>query len=183
MIENLIRKSYNLNLNKKIVSYTQLSYYQCLEYITYSQDKNFNLENWLLELFWEEEINWKWIDMEKLMQELYKTAFKWFFGSKESKKTEIERIKEKYEYLSLLISRADKWSIDPIRLLKEYTPEQINILTDGLIYHINEWDKKGQNRNRIMIEKEATPDTERQEILKMTSQLSSKKKKWLIKSV
>lgn len=184
MFEQLIQKSYNLDLNGKKISYKQLSYYECLEYLVYSQDKNFNTQSWLENLFQVDGINWKGIDMEKTMKVMYDTAFKWFFWGIPKEKTAYQQIKEKYEFLSLLIARCEKWSIDPIKLLKTYTPEQINLLTEWLIYHINEADKKWQAKNKMIIEKESTPLAEKESILKMSRDIENKlPKKWqLIKS-
>lgn len=172
--DQLIKKQYSHNLNGKVVWYSQLSYYECLEYLVYSADPNFDITAWLENLFDEKDIIWKWINIKNLFELLKNTAFKGFFG-KESKKemTKKEMLKMKYEFVAHVIARCDKWSIDPLSLLKTYTPEQLNLFTDWWIYLLNEWDKKWQNKNKIKLDMEWTDNSERDRILEMTKKLES----------
>jgi adenine-specific DNA methylase len=61
--------------------------------------------------------------------------------------------------------------LDPITMLKRYTPEAFNFILQGIIYNINEQTKEGRKKNKIQSirkdnQKEVTTDDDMEKIRK-----------------
>lgn len=152
MLNSLVRKKYKIDIAGKVVEFRQLTIMECLEFSIYSKEKDFNLIEWLNWLFWEK-LSYKSVDMWKLMQEIYKTAFAGFYSEKKGWKiTEKEKIKQDFEYLAYLVALSWEIKLDPISILEKYTPEQLTAVSKWLSYKINEQSDKWKQKNSIMIE-------------------------------
>ena len=154
MLDWLVKKDYLIDLDGKEVKYKQLTIMECLEFNLYSQQEDFDLFKWLDKLFGSE-LSYKNIDLKKLMQTLYNTAFKWFYSSKKwdpKEITEREKVKSDFEYLAFLVSVSWEIKLDPISILEKYTPEQLTLISKWLSYKINESSKEWKAKNNIMIE-------------------------------
>ena len=176
LFEKLVKKEYSIDIDWKKVKFKQLTFYECMEYLIYSNQEDFDLYWWLDNLFWEK-LNYKNIDLKKLFSKLYETAFKWFFKEwKNLPTSKLKNLKSEYEYLSYLISQSWYFKKDPLTILKEYTPEQLDLFSEWLVYKLNEETKIWKWKNKIMLDIKSTDNSERDRILEMTKRIEEKEK-------
>lgn len=146
-MKELILKDYEIIVLWKTIKYKQQSFYDCLDFSYKLQEKDFKLEDWLLDFL--NKNGWVFdkkelikIDFEKFLQVLFDTAFKGFF--KKGKKGW-----KSYPYEWYLMLLAEKFSLDPDSIIRKYTPEQLEYYTEWIIYNTNEQSKEWQKRNKI----------------------------------
>jgi len=158
----LIKKDFSIEILWQELKYKQLSYYECIE-LHYLITKWLNIKEWTYNFLKDKIIityeDLSKIDIDKFFNIYLDTACRWFY-SKDKKKNETIPFEAYITFLSKEIN------IDPLTLIKEYTPEAINCITDGIIYNINEQTEQWRNKNRINQEIKNTPKEEKDKILK-----------------
>lgn len=160
----LLKKDFEIVILWKNIKYSQLSYYDCLEFYKKITDKDFNIVEWFQEItksdFSKKEL-FK-IDFEKFLKLYFDTACKWFF-----KKWNIagkDSISSFESYLSFL---SEKIHLDPLSILKNYTPEQLEIITEWVIFNLNEQTKEWRSINRrkaIQKQNRANPEQNKKDL-------------------
>ncbi len=169
----ILNKTYEIDILWQTCKYEQLKLYECIEFSYKLNTKDFKLEDWLYN-FLKDKIDLKKqdllkIDLDKMMDVLFDTAFKWFFSKKKWGKST--------SYESYIMFLSEKLSIDPNKLVKEYTPEQLNFYTDWVIYNLNEQTKEWQKRNKFNSKmKEMQQEETREEALKRVQEMEKKLK-------
>ena len=83
-------------------------------------------------------------NFDGIFDTIIKTYHKWVFDKQEKKPSKKWR---KSIFSANLVYLSEKLNIHPKKLLQEYTMEQMNYLSEWLIFNANEWSKEGQREN------------------------------------
>lgn len=173
-MEQLLKKTFELEVLWQTCKYEQFTMQECMEFTYLLKDKNFKLEDWIFN-FLKDKIhlrkeNLLQLNLTKLMEVLFDSAFRWYFKKWTGKA---------YPYEAYIMFLSEKFNIDPDTLLRRYTPEQLNYYYDWIIYNLNEQTKEWQKRNRINQEmkkvKQDDIESDLKEIKEMEKILKSKK--------
>ena len=165
----LLKKDFEIEILEQKVEYKQLSYYDCLE-LHYRIQKDFDLYKWTYD-FLKDKITITYddvlkIDVKKLFDVYLDTACRWFYDKK-------WKWWKWVPFESFISFIAKEMRLDVITMLKTYTPEAFNYITDWIIYNLNEQTKEGQNRNKINQEIKSTPKQDKEKILKNVEYMDS----------
>lgn len=179
MIE-CIKKVYELDfkvMDKRYsISYTQMNMYDCIEFNHNLTKPEFDIYKWIEDFIkdWWAKIkkkDYRCIDTNKMLEAIFSTAMKWFY---EKKKWWWWKPYPFEAYIALL---SEKLNIDPTRLLKEYTPEQITYYAEWVIYNWNEQSKEWQAQNKKnQAKKEMNEEHTAEEALQIAKDLEKRLK-------
>lgn len=141
-MKELLRKKFELVVDDKILEYEQLSYYDCLEFDFLIKENDYQVTDRCKAFFESNGITKiDKIDIKKFFDTYCDTALRWFYAKGSNNK------KTYQPWWSFVVFLTKELQIDPIRLLKEYTPEAINFLMDWIEWNLNAQTKEWQNRN------------------------------------
>jgi len=184
MYSNLLRKDYNLKIKiswkEIIVKYKQAYIQELLEFLTESQNDNFDLLGYIFD-FIEKNANITLLQEEKneimpkvveIFEKLKNTLFKSFFTIKKGVSG------SKWPFSSFLMIICDKFSCDPKYLLENYTWEQItdeNSYIDWIIWNANEQTKEWRQKNKQRVKFKETFTNSIEDDLKIARQAGMKK--------
>lgn len=145
----LLKKDFEINILSQKVVYSQLSYYDCLEFYKKITEKDFDLVYWFYNflkdkiIITEKDVIDIWIDQIKTFFELYlDTACRSFF--KKNIIVNKDNISTFESYLTFL---SKEINLDPLSILKNYTPEQLEIITEWVVFNLNEKTKEWRQIN------------------------------------
>lgn len=145
----LLKKEYIIDILGKTYSLEQLSYYDCLEFYHKILQKNFDIIEWSYEEISKKiEIDkeeFQKIDINKFFKFYIDYACKWFFWVKLNNSSS-ESIATFSSFLCFL---SEKIHLHPLWILKEYTPEQLEEISEWIIFNLNEQTKEWRQKNRI----------------------------------
>jgi hypothetical protein len=184
-MNKLLRKDYELEISiwnkKKVFMYQQATAYETLEFIELASKENFNVLEWVYDFLnnvckvkkipFTNNISrkeyMKYVkNFDKIFRVIKDTYFKWAFGKEE---TEQETLFESY-----IAFMSKELNIDPLRLLKEYTFEQLTTISDGVIYNINMQTEEGQKANKKIMNKRKIEKQDPEELKKAFDKLLNK---------
>lgn len=159
----LLKKDFEIIILKQKVVYSQLSYYECLEFYKTISEKDFDLVIWFFNFLktkisvTEKDIINIWLEqIEKFFKIYLDTACKSFF--KKNIIVNKDNISTFESYLTFL---SKEINLDPLSILKKYTPEQLEIITDWVIFNLNEQTKEWRKNNKIKaLKKQNSKDIE-----------------------
>lgn len=142
---DLLQKTYEWEILNQQFIFKQLSYYDCLETHYKISQEWFDI-TWRVYWLLQEQIaitkkDMNSIDINTFLDVYMNKAMKWFYSRKSNEET------MPFEAYIALLSK--ELNIDPIRLLKSYTPEAINFLTEWILRNINSQTKEWQKINKI----------------------------------
>lgn len=142
----LLQKEFEITILKQTVKYKQLTYYECLE-LHYLIQKDFDLYercyNFLKDKISISKKDILNIDVKKFFQTYLDTACRWFYD----KKTKWTWESMPFEAFIAFISK-ELW-LDPLDMIKKYTPEAFNFILAWVIYNLNSQTKEWQRKNKL----------------------------------
>lgn len=188
-MERLLVKKYELNLNierrflfiryNKVLKlkFEQAKLIDTIEFINITSQSEFGIIMWLLNFI--EEKSWIKLNMkirqyimlnrDSILKTIKETFFEWCFTK--------EEVKWDYSPFSSYITiLSEKLNIDPVRLAKEYTPQQLEFLTEWLVWNANEASKDWQKKNKLRRISQKNKNRSEEEQLKIKTILDSMKK-------
>ena len=176
----LLVKDFELEINlkkKHILSYKQATLYECIEFSYKIKQDDFDILKWVEQFILDNSFIQRneliLIDMQKIIDVLMSTMFREYFWKGNSTSS--------YPFEAYIMSISEKFSIDPVSVMKQYTPEQIKYLVDWIIYNNNEQSKEWKKRNKInssmrQIKDDNTVDDDLKEIREMEANKFKTKK-------
>jgi len=156
-LKKLIKKEFQIEIEWNIITYPQLSYYECLEFDIETDWDSEKIKEWMYQLL-NKYSNWKLnkesffkLDLVKLWEVLVDSAFKWYFYKQKKEKSFDEKAKEKLDrkipWSWWIIWFSERFHLDPTEILKKYTPEQLTEYQSWIYYINNELTEEGKKRN------------------------------------
>ena len=110
-------------------------------------------------------------DFDDVFMKVKDTYFAWVFS--ETAWNTSEWMQESYKKFapeqSGIVFLAEKFHIDPNRLIEEYTPEMIHYYSEWLLRNLNEQTKEGKAKNKVKANKkkiESMPKDEKEKLEK-----------------
>jgi hypothetical protein len=91
------------------------------------------------------------INFDKIWEYLNNTFLKWL-NKVEENNIKVSDLKEwwvNWWFNSYIILLSEKLNLDPIKILNNYTLNQLNYFTEWIIYNINEQSEKWKQKNRM----------------------------------
>ena len=174
-MEDLLNKTTVITLFWQTVKYKQFSMYDCIDFALSMKQEDFRLDNWVFDFLKDkmelkkEDLNK--LDLKKLIDVIFNTAFEWFFNTKKV-------WGKSMPFNAYIMFLCEKMFIWPDELLKTYTPKQIEYWTEWIIYNLNEQTPKWRKQNIInqKMKELKTQDTGKdlEEIKQMENILKSK---------
>jgi len=116
-----------------------------------NQDSNDKIIDWVIKFVKENsdyrKRDYRYIiwNFDNIFDTIIKTYHKWVFDKKEEKKPSGKWRKSIFS--ANLVYLSEKLNIHPKQLLQEYTIEQMNYMSEWLIFNANEGSKEGQKEN------------------------------------
>ena len=175
----ILRKDFELPIKikeKHILKYKQASMYECIEFSYEINQEWFNINERILKFLNKNWVKIKktelvFIDLQKLIDVIFDTRYRGFFWK--DKKESNYPLEAYFQFLG------QKLSLDPLSVIKKYTPEQIKYLVDWIIYNINEQSKEWQRKNKIRakfkkMEEDSSAKNDLAEIKKMEEEKNKK---------
>lgn len=172
----LLKKDFEITILWQTCKYKQFSLYECIEFSYLLKQEGFKLEDWLYE-YLKDKIELKKtdllkIDLNKFMDILFDTAFRWFFAKKKSSW-------DTMPYEAYIMFLSEKFNLDPDEVLKKYTPEQINFYIEWIIYNLNEQTKEWQKKNKIRakmkeLKQESNEEKEKEDLKALLERMDKK---------
>lgn len=145
----LLKKEYVINTLWKTYSVEQLSYYDCLEFYHKILQNGFDVREWcyeeILKKIQIDKKDLEKIDINKFFKFYIDYACKWFFWVKQNTSNS-ESIATFSSFLCFL---SEKIHLHPLWILKEYTPEQLEEISEGIIFNLNEQTKEWRTKNKV----------------------------------
>lgn len=150
---NLDRK-YFWQKKKITMRYKQASAEETIQFI--NQDWNEKIIAWVVEFmkkysdYREKDYRYVVGNFDKIFDTILKTYHKWVFNKEEIKNSGgsmMEKKTRKSTFWANLVYLSEKLNVHPKLLLQEYTMEQMNWLSEWLIFNSNEASKDGQRIN------------------------------------
>jgi hypothetical protein len=131
-MKELLKKTFVMNVIGREIEYEQLSYYDALEFDYMIRDEEFSTVDWFIRFlkrykFKDNEINNLTVeDMNTMFKVYTDTALRGFYGKQKEDK-------DKKNYTpssSYIVFISQQLKVDPLTILKNYTPEAINYLME-----------------------------------------------------
>ena len=111
-------------------------------------------EKWKMDNHIKRYVYW---NREKLFEKIKQTFFEWCFAEWKSSW-------DNAPFSSYLAILSEKLNIDPLTMIKTYTPKQLEYITEGLVWNANETTKEWQKKNKLrLVQQKAVNRTAEQE--------------------
>ena len=147
--------------------YKQATILEYIEFIQETKKNEINYFKWFLEKHWVDKKYLK--NLKNIYQELWRkieqSYLKWYIN-KSKIKTETRKIKESEQipFNATLIHLSKELKIDPLEIMKKYTLEQLNYLSEWILYIYDNNKAKTSRKTNRKKQIENLPETEKQKL-------------------